>query len=64
MASWSFFEHATNALLWAIVGGYALSTDIGIPMPLKLGGIALVYSYGSEYIEPYIAPMLSIFRMV
>jgi hypothetical protein len=42
-------EHLLNAAMWGIVAPYALSYAPG-NMAIKLGVLALVYSYTTDYL--------------
>lgn len=54
MAAWTMQQHLINAALWASIGYFATSSSYldMIPIPAKLAGLAVVYSYATDYIAP------------
>jgi hypothetical protein len=56
MAPWNVKQHAINSIMWATVGAYVSQNYLQeIPMPLKLAGLAVVYSYATDYIDSMLA---------
>jgi hypothetical protein len=53
MADWNSREHMINAALWAIIGSYVSDMPLfaQIPPMVRLGALAMVYSYAADQIE-------------
>jgi hypothetical protein len=53
---WTSTDHFINAAMWATAGAYVIGSNVGgsgIPLSIKLAGLAVAYSYGTDYLMGY-----------
>lgn len=59
MAAWTMKQHIVNAILWATIGGIVSKPQLSglpapvnsVPKPVIMAGLALIYSYGTDYVD-------------